>query len=554
MEETSLSSRNTPPPLPDRSRSVGEVIVKKRVLQKSHTSSATNLTTNDDTMGEHYAHLQKHVKEVRRRKNNNLVPPTLSQFQVKRGDTIVTTHWVEFIETWIKYFVASAAYDQVDRPLEPFSLNTVKRDVDRLYPMLIPFIEPAKKIRSVYRWENKALTGGLASLYVILWWYDLILAFICTWVGISIIWVRLNMFAQYGVDALEVQPETDATVKSWNRSFWMKMRTNISSKSTYGFDLFNDISISEWRDTIYTKYGPTIQLILSDTVDYLERIKNLVTWKRPAKTRFLLVMIAGLTFFLSILPLRLIGKMTFLYIGIEFFVLQALRSHYPRHRRLFNILNLLLWDVPNDAEYAMEVVRLNGKDDNSTVVIATEGPPRPTPPKLSASMSDLSTSIVDTVNTTARNESKGSTFTEAATSTATTLAMLAAAAAVNKVKRTVDNKKKKKEAENFIPPDDDPDAFGCMYKGTIPGRIGLRENGFIFQTSRMTGGKILVECVFNDIIGVKKTKQYDILVWHSTGIDISLSDGVTLHFENVLRRDDCFNRLVSASGGEWKKM
>lgn len=99
MEETSLNARNTPPPLPDRSRSVGEVIVKKRILQKSHTSSATNLTTNDDTMGEHYAHLQKHVKEVRRRKNNNLVPPTLSQFQVKEGDTIITTHWVEFIET-----------------------------------------------------------------------------------------------------------------------------------------------------------------------------------------------------------------------------------------------------------------------------------------------------------------------------------------------------------------------------------------------------------------------------------------------------------------------
>lgn len=108
---------------------------------------------------------------------------------------------------------------------------------------------------------------------MILWWYDLILAFICIWVGISIIWVRLNMFAQYGVDALEVQPETDATVKSWNRSFWMKMRTNISSKSTYGFDLFNDISISEWRDTIYTKYGPTIQLV----VRYITLKKNCIT-------------------------------------------------------------------------------------------------------------------------------------------------------------------------------------------------------------------------------------------------------------------------------------
>lgn len=85
----------------------------------------------------------------------------------------------------------------------------------------------------------------------------------------------------------------------------------------------------------------------------------------------------------------------------------------------------------------------------------------------------------------------------------------------------------------------------------------VRSNGFVFQTSRMTGGKILVECAFSDIIGVKKTKSFDVVVWHASGIDISISDGSTLHFENVLRRDDCFNRLVSASGGdggEWKKM
>lgn len=101
-------------------------------------------------------------------------------------------------------------------------------------------------------------------------------------------------------------------------------------------------------------------------------------------------------------------------------------------------------------------------------------------------------------------------------------------------------------------------AFGCMYKGTIPGRITICEDGLIFQTSRMTGSMILVECAYKDIIGVKKTKQYDMLVWHTNGIDISLSDGVVLHFENVIKRDDCFNRLISASsdegGGAWRKM
>jgi hypothetical protein len=96
-----------------------------------------------------------------------------------------------------------------------------------------------------------------------------------------------------------------------------------------------------------------------------------------------------------------------------------------------------------------------------------------------------------------------------------------------------------------------------MYKGNIPGRISIHSNEFIFQTSRMTGSRILVECAFTDIVGVKKTKQFDMLVWHANGIDVSMADGTILKFENVLRRDECFNRLVSASGeegGEWKKM
>lgn len=30
--------------------------------------------------------------------------------------------------------------------------------------MIVPFIAPVRKLRPIYRWENKALTGGLASV------------------------------------------------------------------------------------------------------------------------------------------------------------------------------------------------------------------------------------------------------------------------------------------------------------------------------------------------------------------------------------------------------
>jgi hypothetical protein len=164
--------------------------------------------------------------------------------------------------------------------------------------------------------------------------------------------------------------------------------------------------------------------------------------------------------FLTFLPLRFIVKAAFLYIGFEFFVLQALRSYYPRHRRLFNILNLLLWDVPNDAEYALEVMRLSRHNEasSSSVIegssnlrqrkaiadINSNNPPNPLLPKLSASMSDIATNLTQVAMNHSGSPTDKPTFQEQAASTATTLAMLAAAAAVNKVKKTVDNHKDKK--------------------------------------------------------------------------------------------------------------
>ena len=321
---------------------------------------------------------------------------------------------------------------------------------------------------------------------------------------------------------------------------------------------------------------------------------SLVTWKRPLRTRFLLIVVALSSIALAFTPTGILAKSIVLYIGIEFFVLQGLRSHYPRHRRLFNALNLLLWGIPNDAEYAFEVVRLSGnsnKTGNTTATTAVHRVidrevPRPAVKKTSVSMSDLnaSTSQNTDVSTESSKESpEPQPFHERAAHTATTLAMLAAAAAVNKVKKSMDTKLNKKivdpkeknqEEQPKVPADEDVEgklinallkthlinfkvAFGCMYNGNIPGRIVLQENGFIFQTTRMTGSKVLVECAFTDIIGVKKTKQYDVVVWHASGIDISISDGSVLHFENVMKRDECFNRLVSASdedGGHWKKM
>jgi hypothetical protein len=90
---------------------------------------------------------------------------------------------------------------------------------------------------------------------------------------------------------------------------------------------------------------------------------SLVTWKRPAKTRALLVLLVVGAIGLFYIPYGYITKSIFFWLGMEFFVLQYMRTFYPRYRRLFNIIDWVLWGVPNDAQYAMEVIRLNRHHD-----------------------------------------------------------------------------------------------------------------------------------------------------------------------------------------------
>lgn len=104
---TSAINSKTPPPLPDRSKSVGDIIVNSSSSSSSVPKPPTPpVHDKGDPLGEHYAHLGKHVKEVRRRQQKTMAPPKLSQFQVKKGDTVLSTKWVEFIEAVIIHIIS----------------------------------------------------------------------------------------------------------------------------------------------------------------------------------------------------------------------------------------------------------------------------------------------------------------------------------------------------------------------------------------------------------------------------------------------------------------
>lgn len=106
-----------PPPLPPRQRSVPSNIVgtgnRKRSasdlsIRSTPSPSATSSTTTttlkpeqqqqqDDELASYYAHLHKHVREIKRADLSKLARPKLDDFK-RTEDGVTTVQWKQFAE------------------------------------------------------------------------------------------------------------------------------------------------------------------------------------------------------------------------------------------------------------------------------------------------------------------------------------------------------------------------------------------------------------------------------------------------------------------------
>lgn len=105
---------------------------------------------------------------------------------------------------------------------------------------------------------------------MLLWSYDLIPAFcLVAFIG-YIVSVRLELFAQFGVEALASNMSDDsidalsATSEEGgkNLKFWKKLRSDAIEQPYYGFSVLKEKSMNDWRSDIKSRYGPTGQLMV----------------------------------------------------------------------------------------------------------------------------------------------------------------------------------------------------------------------------------------------------------------------------------------------------
>ncbi|KAI8881936.1 hypothetical protein K501DRAFT_274188 [Backusella circina FSU 941] len=353
--------------------------------------------------------------------------------------------------------------------IEPFSIKRVKKGLVRICTVVAPWLLCLHNLNSIYHWDNKLVTACLANFYFIIWYHDLLLTFFIGWIVISLVLIRVDMSLDVAFDHPKLP---------WRK--WMVKQAAVP------FDY----------QTFIEEYGPLIQNLIMKMADYLERFKNLFSWKNPIQTSIIL---AGMLLS-TLVSIQFIAKMFLLYIGIEFFVLHALRCHYPKYQRLFNVLEWLLLDIPadhHDNNDKKKVLTVKNRENTGIRAISTQ-------------------EKTDTTNTSNKKS---------------TMVFLASANFTHKLLCSNHNKKKIK-VDNRLLKTNDPNVFGCVYRNH-PGFLRLEEgNGFTFMTNQ----KRLVAVAWQDVVNIIKKDR--------KGISVSIKDGVLLTFEPVINRDACFSQLV----------
>ncbi|KAF9343724.1 hypothetical protein BGX26_005304 [Mortierella sp. AD094] len=95
-------------------------------------------------------------------------------------------------------------------------------------------------------------------------------------------------------------------------------------------------------------------------------------------------------------------------------------------------------------------------------------------------------------------------------------------------------------ADNTDSSAQDKNEFHCMMRGK-PGKMVITEEALMFRSARLLGRDT-------------ESRTMNIGFWSMPGIDVTDIDGKVTVFQNVVKRDDAFRKLVLTSGKKWSNV
>ncbi|KAF9919580.1 hypothetical protein FBU30_010787 [Linnemannia zychae] len=532
----------TPPAKPTRSNAVVPIqgaypdTSHNSLLQPANVQSApplltarSNQSTSIKSQQEVSFQFDRHVQEIRRRRTvqKKSPPPDREDFtriEAESGKRVLDVSL--YVQAYLTYFIESLARDdKAERKIEPLQWSRIKTLLSRLYDTSNPAQSFGLYVERIMYWRNPPETLGWFIFYFTLWAYQLWLPGCIIIVVLRILNNRYNFYGSFK-KTLNVP---DSLNTGTNGKEPMRRSTKMHSQLR---ELIHSKDLTEWISQMTKIWGPYCQALLEENICYLERLKNLLRWERPQQTWRVLGLLGYYIIITTFFPFLIVPAIG-LFIGIEFFILLPMQKYHPRFSHVFSPVEWILWGVPTNAELAVEMLTRQ-EDERRNSFESTE-------PYTGEYVEPLE---------------QGETENE------DTASFISGLSPASKIKYEYQKRTRNRsnssgsgpimEMQNldFLQEKND---FHCLLRGK-PGKLVITEEALQFRTAKILGHEIEAQINWESIDTIKKSKTMNLGIWSMPGIDVTDINGRITSFQNVVKRDDAFRKLVVTSGKKWSSI
>ncbi|KFH63467.1 hypothetical protein MVEG_10876 [Podila verticillata NRRL 6337] len=491
----------------------------------NHTSQVPQAVPNSARSKEEVSfEFDRHVQEIRRRRTVLKKAPlpdrdNFTHIEAESGKRVLDVRM--YIQALVLYFVESLARDDRVRKPEPLHWSKMKALLSRLYDTSSPAQSLGLYVERIMYWKNPPETFAWFALYFTLWFYGLWLPGFIMMFSLRIL---NNRFGFLGGFKQAVQISDQALTPAQKESELKRRSTKMHSQLR---ELIHSKDLTDWISQMTKIWGPYCQALLEENICYLERLKNLFRWVRPNQTWRVLALLSFYIFVSTFLP-HLVVPAIGLSIGAEFFILLPMQKYYPRFSHVFSPVEWILWGVPTNAELAVE--QLTQQEDDRRRSMEVEGSIR---------------GAVEPFTTGEHESHQDST------------SFVSGLSPASKIKYEYQKRRGRSPSDVSHVSDalsmeglQEKSEFHCLLRGK-PGKLVVTEEALLFRSAKLLGREIEAQLTWEMIDTIKKSKTMDLGIWSMPGIEVTDINGRVIVFQNVVKRDDAFRKLVVTSGKKW---
>ncbi|MCJ1280656.1 hypothetical protein MMC21_008485 [Puttea exsequens] len=289
--------------------------------------------------------MDRHVLKVRQDPPRTMERPRRAVYRKENKEGREEMQWSGYSQQVIRFYAEQYCDQHIDESpeLPPANEEAINTSIERLLMTSMAYQTALMKVRHIYRWDNPHETAMYCSAFFLLLMVGHLGA------GIILFTLCLVVYRWY-------HPPTPDRLREV-----IKHSEDTEKTALNLTQLIEQHGSRGWLDAAIEKMGPAAMLQLEDAADALEIVRNFYEWRDPPRTARTLGVLVVCCLMIVFCPLWLLVRGTQFGIGVMFFGIFPITSHYPQYRHLVSPFRWAFWKISTDAEWAIARIQAEAR-------------------------------------------------------------------------------------------------------------------------------------------------------------------------------------------------